>query len=377
VSNPNPVHSKEIAIPYKTRKLSIRVLLLVLAFFVVLLWILEAAFHIGFLNKFFTRESLGNYPTPVGQYFDIKWYGLQEYVARNGGVDVILIGSSVVNTGIDPDTVAETYFELTGTRLRIYNFGIESLDIVPTSVYAKILVQKYHPALLVFGTIPRDFLASDNADVNQQFLSSPWIEFESGQWNLVGFLIDQSAVLRHYLPYRNWMRSDYLETLYAIDHRLSRTSSSGYELDRTIGTNLDRPPDPNSLVEQVTFAKYHDFKIDPTRLSYLQNILNLQNTGSTRVIVTEMPLDPTFYDYMGGISVYQEYQNETASEVTASGGMFFPSNGSPQIPANGRPDRMHLNRFGAPVYSIYLGTQLATLSTNEGIKFTSSDQGSH
>jgi hypothetical protein len=350
---------------------------LVLVFFIVFLWITETAFHIGFLNKLSTRESLGNYPTPVGQYFDIKWYGLQEYVARNGGVDVILIGSSVVNTGIDPDTVAETYFELTGIRLRIYNFGIESLDIVPTSVYAKILVQKYHPALLVFGTIPRDFLASDNADVNQQFLSSPWIEFESGQWNPVGFLIDQSAVLRHYLPYRNWMRSDYLETLYAIDHRLSRTSSSGYELDRTIGMNLDQSPDPNSPDEQVTFAKYRDFKIDPTRLSYLHNILNLQNTGSTRVIVTEMPLDPTFYDYMGGISVYQEYQNEIASAVTTSGGMFFPSNGSPQIPANGRPDRMHLNRFGAPVYSIYLGTQLATLTTNEGAQFTSSDQGSH
>jgi hypothetical protein len=377
VSNPNPVHSKEIAIPHKTRKLSTRILLLVLAFFVVFLWIPETAFHIGFLNKLFTRESLGNYPAPVGQYFDIKWYGLQEYVARNGGVDVILIGSSVVNTGIDPDTVAETYFELTGIRLRIYNFGIESLDILPTSVYAQILVQKYHPALLVFGTIPRDFLASDNADVNQQFLSSPWIEFESGQWNPVGFLIDQSAVLRHYLPYRNWMRSDYLETLYAIDHRLSRTSSSGYELDRTIGMNLDQSPDPNSPDEQATFAKYRDFKIDATRLSYLHNILNLQNTGSTRVIVTEMPLDPTFYDYMGGISVYQAYQNEIASAVTTSGGMFFPSNGSPQIPANGRPDRMHLNRFGAPVYSIYLGTQLATLTTNEGAQFTSSDQGSH
>jgi hypothetical protein len=148
-------------------------------------------------------------------------------------------------------------------------------------------------------------------------------------------------------------------------------------LDRTIGTDLDQPPDPNSPDEQATFAKYRDFKIDPTRLSYLVNILNLQKTGSTRVIVTEMPLDPTFYDYMGGISVYQEYQNEIAAAVPASGGIFLPSNGDLQIPANGRPDRMHLNRFGAPVYSTYLGTQLATLTTNEGLPFTSSDQGGH
>jgi hypothetical protein len=80
---------------------------------------------------------------------------------------------------------------------------------------------------------------------------------------------------------------------------------------------------------------------------------------------------------MGGISVYQEYQNEIAAAVPASGGIFLPSNGDLQIPANGRPDRMHLNRFGAPVYSTYLGTQLATLTTNEGLPFTSSDQGGH
>lgn len=377
MSNSNSLQSKEMAIPHKPRKLSILVSLLAVAFFVAFLLILETALQKGFLNKLYTRESLGNYPTPMGQYFDIKWYGLQQYVARNGGVDVILIGSSVVNTGIDPDIVAESYFKLTGTWLRIYNFGVESLDIVPNSVYAKILVQKYHPALLVFGTIPRDFLASDNTDVNQQFLSSPWIEYETGQWNLAGFLIDQSAVLRHYLPYRNWMRSDFLDTLFMIDHRLSRTSSSGYESDYGIDTNLSQPPDPNSPDEQATFVKYHDFKIDQTRLSYLVNILNLQNTGNTRVIVTEMPLDSTFYDYMGGISVYQEYQNEIASVVTASGGIFFPTNGDLQIPANGRPDRMHLNRFGAPVFSTYLGTQLATLTTHEGLQFTSSGQDSH
>ena len=73
-----------MAIPHKPRKLSILVSLLAVAFFVAFLLILETALQKGFLNKLYTRESLGNYPTPMGQYFDIKWYGLQEYVARNG-----------------------------------------------------------------------------------------------------------------------------------------------------------------------------------------------------------------------------------------------------------------------------------------------------
>ena len=377
MSNRDAVPSKKKAMPYTPRTRSLLALLVALSFLVAFFLLLEAVARKEFLNKISTRESLGIYPTPMGQYFDIKWYGLQKYCARNGGVDVILIGSSVVNTGINPDIVAETYFKLTGIRLRVYNFGVEGLNIVPNSVYAKILVQKYHPALLLFGTIPRDYLASDNVDVNQQFLPSPWIEFESGEWNLAGYLIDHSVALRRYLPYRNWMRSDFLDTIYANDHRASRTSSSGYEPDHYIGTNLDQPPDPNSPDEQETFAKYRDFKIDPARLGNLQSILNLQKTGNTRVIVMEMPLHPTFYDYIGGLSVYQEYQHEIASAVTASGALFFPSNGDPQIPANGRPDRVHLNQVGAPVLSTYLGTQLATLTKNGGIQFTNTGQGGH
>jgi hypothetical protein len=350
-------------------------LLLAVVFIVVSFLFLKIVARKGFLNTLSQRESLGIYPTPMGQYFDIKWYGLENYVTQNGGVDVILIGSSAVNSGFDPNIVAATYFNLTGKRLRIYNFGIEGLDIVPNSIYAQILVQKYHPALVLFGMLPRDYLGSDNADVNQQFLSSPWIKFQSGEWDLAGFLIDRSPLLRHYLPYRNWMRSDFLNALIANNHRTNRTSSSGYEPDNYTGTNLDQHPNPSDPAEKETFAKYSDFKIDPARLDCLQTILNLQKAGTTRVIVMEMPLQPTFYDYLGGISVYQEYQNEIASFVTASGVLFFPSNGDPQIPGNGRSDRTHLNKFGAPVMSTYLGTQLAALTNKDGIQFTTSGQG--
>jgi hypothetical protein len=353
------------------------ILLLAAGLILTVLALLESGARQGLLDDFSTRESLGVYPTPMGQYFEIKWYGLEKYVELNGGVDIILIGSSVVNTGIDPEIVAKSYFDLTGKRLRIYNFGVEGLDIVPNSVYANILVQKYHPALLLFGTIPRDYLSSDNFEVNQQFLLSPWIEFMSGDWNLAGFLIDHSVALRRYLPYRNWMRSNFLETLYRIDRRENRTSSNGYEPENYVGTNLDLPPDPNSADEQDAFAKYHDYAIDLTRLSDLVSILSLGQEGITRVLVMEMPLQSTFYDYLGGISVYQDYRQQIASIVIGNGSMFIQSDGNLQIPANGRPDRAHLNKIGAPVFSTYLGTQLASLTKNNGWQFIHSIQGNH
>jgi hypothetical protein len=368
---------KTKVMPSTLRTKTFPALLLVLTFLVVFSLLFDAVGGLAFLKKIPMRESLGINPTPTGQLFDIKWYGLQEYVAQNGGVDVIVIGSSAVNTGIDPVVAAQSYFNLTGIPLRIYNFGIEGLNIVPNSVYAKILVEKYHPALILYGMLPRDYLASDNVDVNQEFLPSAWIEYKSGEWNLTGNLIDHSALLRRYLFYRNWMRSDFLETRYAINHRAGQTSASGYELENATGENLDQPPDPNSPDEQETFAKYRDFKIDLARLDCLQSILNLQQSGETRVIVLEMPLEPTFYDYMGGLPVYEEYLHEIASRVTASGVLFLPASGAVQIPANDRSDRVHLNKYGAPIFSADLGARLATLTLVDGIQLTNSSQDGH
>ena len=54
--------------------------------------------------KVFPLRSYGNYHAQ----FEIKWHKLEQYVQENGGVDVILLGSSMVNTGIDPAVFAET-----------------------------------------------------------------------------------------------------------------------------------------------------------------------------------------------------------------------------------------------------------------------------
>jgi hypothetical protein len=323
------------------------------------------------------QESLGINPSPTGSNFEVKLYLLKGYVAKNGGVDILLIGSSVVNTGLDPDVVAQTLFDLTGKKLRIFNFGVEGLDIVPNSVYAKILVKEFHPALLIFGTIPRDYLASDNADLNAAFLASPWIRYQSGEWNFPGWLIANAAALRHYLPYRNWMRSDFFTIRSIYFYRISRTSASGYEPDHAIVTNLDIPPDPNDPSEIEAFAKYRDYKVDPSRLASLEAILSLQGQGSTRVIVMNLPLEPTFYDYMGGTSVYQQYLRVIETAVVNAGGQFISSNDAPQIPPDGRPDREHLNHIGAPVLSVYLGERLAALAKADGTLFAGTGQGSH
>lgn len=331
-----------------------------------LVLVLEGFSRSGLAGKVFHTESLDVYPYP----FEIKWYRLQQYVAQNGGVDVIILGSSVINTGIDPSIVAQTYAEKTGKKLRIFNFGVEGLTIVPDSAFAKLLVQTYHPALLIYGTIPRDYLGNHDLDTNQEFLSSPWIQYRSGELNLIGGLIDQSVGLRRYLVYRNWIRSDFLFTQYQYLHRSARTSPSGYEPDSFVATNLDTPPNPANPDDAVIFSEYQNYQIDPFRLSQLQDILDLQKLPETRVIVLEMPMHPTFYLYMGGESVHIEFQQELTQVVISSHSIFIPASGNPSIPPNGRPDREHLNHNGAIPMSTFLGQQLAALTLDSGLQFT-------
>ncbi len=350
--------------PTRLSKRLTRFLLQGLVFLVCLALLLEA---IGrtVIDRVSPAESFGLDPSPMGMYFEIKWYRLQHYVAKNGGVDVILVGSSVVNTGLNPDVIAQTYYDETGQKLRIFNFGVESLDIVPTSEFTKILIEQYHPALIIFGTIPRDYLTSDNQDVNSAFLANPWIQYRSGQPNFMGWLIDHSAAMLHFLPYRNWMRADFLSQQAKYQLRYQRTSASGYEIENFIAKNLDQHPDPNSPDEVDAFAKYHDYTMDPARLADLQAILNLQKETGTHVLVMDIPLAPTFSDYMGGSAIYQGYQQTLEKAVQASGALFLSADGAPRIPPDGRSDREHLNRIGAPVLSSYLGHELAILTTSD------------
>ena len=335
-------------------------------FLVGLVLLIEAISRSGLAEKVFPTKALDVYPYP----FEIKWRRLQEYVAQNGGVDVIIVGSSVVNTGIDPDVVARTYSQKTGKKLRIFNFGVEGLTIVPDAVFAKLLVQTYHPALLIYGTIPRDYLGNYDLDTNQGFLASPWIQYRSGQLNLLGWLIDHSVGLQRYLVYRDWIRSDFLSTLELYIHRSNRTTPSGYEPDSFVATNLNTPPNPSNPADESMFNLYHNYQIDPFRLSQLQDILDLQKLPETRVIILEMPMHPTFYLYMGGQAVHHEFQKKLAEVITSSHSIFIPANGNPNIPANGHSDREHLNHNGAGPMSTFLGQQLAALTLNNHLLFT-------
>jgi hypothetical protein len=334
-------------------------------FFCLILATLELLARTPVLEKVSPYRSVGD----SDYQFEIKWFRLQDYVKQNGGVDIIILGSSLVNTGIDPDIVAQTYYEQTGVHPRIFNFGVEGMTVAPNAVIARLLVERYHPALLIYITEMRDYIAGNGMEYETPFLNDPWLRYQRGDFTFLGWLFDHSAALQHYLPYRNWMRSDYSDTMALYINRYHDTSASGYEPDSATGINIDATPDPNNPTDSIYFEAYGNYQIAPSRLENMQSILDFSRSKGTSVLVVEMPVHPTFYVYVGGEGVHQQFQQTIASLVTSNGGSFIPAETCIDIPLEGRSNRWHLNYLGAPVFSKCLGAQLVILAGQQSSNF--------
>jgi hypothetical protein len=330
--------------------------------FVLLAGVFEGVCRMGWMDSALPLRSVGNYHTQ----FETKWFKLEEYVRANDGVDVILLGNSMVNTGVDPEVVAAKYKELTGQEVRIFNFGVEGLTIDPMSDLAQILMEKYHPRVIILFTEMRDYIAGNGDDVTTKFLSNAFIQQQLGNPSIEGFFESHSAALQRMLPFRYASRADFLDTYILDARRFSETTALGYEADRQTGENIDTLPDPSDPDDAKTFALFKNYSMDPGRIANLESILAYKEQG-TLVIVTELPTYPSYYAYLERATDQQQYQADLQQIVESNGGYLLPTLSSDLIPLADRVDNHHLNFKGAPIYSALLGGQLADLCNLQGV----------
>lgn len=328
--------------------------------FIGLFFLFEGLYRYTRLDQILNWRSLGIYH---GQ-FEIKWFELKDFVRENGGVDVLLLGNSMVNTGVDPEVLAHEYQSLTGERLRVFNFGVEGLTVAPNSVIARVLTARYHPGTIIFVTEMRDYAAANGLEVERQLLTDEWMVAQQGGGETRrAWLKENSAALQHLLLWRNWSRADFLDVFLMQARRFTDTTLSGYEPDANVGEDISTPPDPADPKEKDDFALFADFSIDVGRLENLRSIIELGVDG-TLVLITEMPVHPNYFTYFGGEQAHDQYLEELVPFIEENGGVFLPANSWQRIPLFGRVDHHHLNVIGAILNSRMLAQQLAELCQN-------------
>lgn len=296
-------------------------------------------------------RSLGNYH----DQFEIKWFGLKRFVDRQGGLDLLILGNSMANTGVDPDVIAALYAAQTGRPLRAYNFGVEGLTLHGNLALAGILLDEYHPDVLLYIADVRDLDASNLPSSETRFLADPWLRYRMGEWTLAGWLFDHSQALQRYLPYRNWVRADFPDTFYTYLYRSVTISDAGYEPD-TNAEILDAEALAEMRHSPACTQYYAEIEIGAARLDELRALIALAEAHRARLIVAEMPVNPIVYECMTGSVSHADFQQVMAETVTQAGGVFLPA--YPELPVEAHVDMHHLNPDGAAAFSRQLALAL-------------------
>jgi hypothetical protein len=327
-------------------------LLLTLAFFPLLLGVFEI-----FSRTLLAAPSLP--PPSVGSTspeFEIKIERLNDWIARNGPIDCILLGSSAMNGGIDPVALSQAYADLTGNPLMCFNFGLSSLVGEPAGPIAHMLVKKYQPRLLILGTSPRD-LSDQFGELARPLTQTPWLRYLMGDSSFEGWLIDNSSAYRYYLGMQNWKNP---ENRPVIEEYEAGIDKVGYQ----------KLPNQHKELVQLEEVLLENYALNPPDVTGFRQALS-QNQVGTQVVLLDMPVHPVFYHFYvaGGEQAYQDIFYQPMASMAAEYGVPMwetQTSVAPTLPADGWNDRRHLNEDGARAFSAWLAGKIAT-AVQEGL----------
>jgi hypothetical protein len=326
--------------------------------FLVLLIGLECMARLPFVQAKIPLRSLGfsNY------LFEIKWAKLNEFVKQNGVPDAIIVGNSMVNTGIDPLVINQKMKELTGKSITIFNFGVEGLNLSAIDDLARLLIDTYNPKILIVGTDIRDYSLRMDQLPSDEFLQTSWLKYELGNFSILGWLVDHSAFLQYYLLGRNWFQSDFTDQLQTVFKRYKDTNTAGYELDRHVPTGDYQKPDPQNADDKVLLDLFKNYIIDPGRLGLLDSLVKMGKENGTSVIFIEMPLQKTMYQFFDHPKQTRaDFLQHIRPIIQQAGSTLIETPIYGDIPNADWGNRTHLNLNGAPIFSQFLGEQLVKL----------------
>lgn len=336
--------------------------------------LLRAMFVLGVLIGFvegvvrFTAPDVLPRSLGSNQYqFEIKWYRLEEFVQERGGVDILIMGSSVTNTGFIPEEIAAALESEFG-EVRVFNFGVEGFTVNLTAQIIEEVIQTTHPKVILFSTEVRDYSDQVARGTTRRVMSSPWIQHIGGEESIEGWLADNSLFYNYFLGLRNWTRPDYGLQREKIITRSASAHPDGYEPDK--GVVHLTPPDPDEPGHQSMLDLFENYEIAPERLASLEKILAVGEEYGVLIITAEFPVAPEFYLFFGdGEADHQLFVQTVEDTVTRYNSYFIPAIPAEDMPSRGHSDYTHINDFGAKVYSQYIGEALMKLFLQENINF--------
>ncbi len=303
---------------------------------------LEGLFRLPMVQRALpTPDIMGNYELGA------KRERLQAMLAAGGAPDCFLVGSSVALQGLDPEVIDTTYHQITGKTVRCFNYAITGSDAPQIITLTRILVQKYHPKLIVYGTSYRDFRDAQHPPYQPE----PWYAYLMGAPSLQGWLEENSYLYRYYATLRWYLRAS-LGALSAREKYDSQIQPDGFVRVVGIWPHIDKVPRP--IVNNT-------YRASAESLDALASLSTFSHAGTT-VIVVEMPLPPNSTHLL--LNADQDYAVYIDAVERATREADLPFWRTTQLvqpitTAEGWADPIHLNGIGGDLFSGWVGQQLA------------------
>jgi hypothetical protein len=307
-------------------------------------------------QAYLTPPRLGSRHSQLGYKLAL----LDAEVNKNGPVDCIAVGSSTIDVGFHPDAFQMGYQEVAGNGIRCFNFGIDASSSISVAVLTGILVEDYHPRLLIFGTDARDYAVVRDDPDTAVVLDTPWVRYRQGYFSLEGWLIDYSYLYRYRQHLGRLARFTLQDTLWSHTTNSFELFSNGFNPIHEVATYINDPPDSgNDSYEVVYYTRiYSSYQMLDENIAALEEIIDYGKSG-TRIMVVEMPVSDGLYYFFGnGEKDYKQFVTTVDKLTSLHQVPFLQTEPLDMIPDDGWSDYSHLNVAGARIFSTWLGQEV-------------------
>jgi len=270
---------------------------------------------------------------------------LKTKITNGEKIDCIFIGNSQILSGINPSIVEQTYFEETKRTIHCQNFGLGGMPPMTAPFIAEILIKKFHPSVIIFGTGLWDYSESMSESNHASILSSPWVKYQLGEFSIDGWLYENSTSYR---------------LIFGLDRAIKSTSDVAQKIDED-GQLPYNDQTTMSLEEQVEYFKNIQKRPDVTeaQLMGLQSLMAI-DSNLVKIIVVESSFNPVFLEYNNrGKRLYPDFKNILISEARNASVDLWMTQDTLSIPQIYWYDLLHLNKDGAIFFSQQMGYFLA------------------
>jgi hypothetical protein len=285
---------------------------------------------------------------------------LDASVRDNGSVDCIMVGSSMVDVGFDPNAFQSGYQAIAGRDIHCFNFGIDASSAASTAAIVRILIENYQPRVLIFGTDARDYVVAREDPDAAVILDSPWIQYRQDHLSLEGWLLDISYFYRYRQHLSRLSRFNFEGTLRSQTKTNIEILINGFTPINKVSTYINSPPAPGDDSFEVTYYTkiFSSYRMLEDNLEALEQILS-QNGSETQVIIVEMPVSDGLYYFFGnGESDYNRFIAQVSEIAEKRQVLFWRTEPLDTIPDDGWFDYSHMNTTGAEIFSMWLGRQI-------------------